>query len=138
MTVTGGCACGAVRFSIDADPITQRACWCRDCQYWASGNAAVNAVFPRASFSMTGATAEYASEAASGNMMRRQFCPQCGTPLTSETDARPHLVVIRAGALDRPLSGPEVTIWTASAPEWGHIDPDLPTFEGQPPPPAAK
>ena len=135
MAVTGGCQCGAVRFSIDAEPITQRACWCRDCQYWASGNAAVNAVFPRAAFSMTGKTAEYASDAASGNAMRRKFCPVCATPLTSETDARPHLVVIRAGTLDTPLSGPEVTIWTASAPPWGHIDPDLPTYEGQPPPP---
>ena len=44
--ITGGCLCGQVRFEIDARPIAMRLCWCRDCQYFASGNATVNVVFP--------------------------------------------------------------------------------------------
>ena len=43
--IEGGCLCGAVRFRSTAAPVATRYCWCRDCQYWASGNATVNVVF---------------------------------------------------------------------------------------------
>lgn len=133
--ITGGCLCGAVRFTADAEPIAVRACWCRDCQYWAAGNATVNVVFPTDRVSITGETRDYASSADSGNAMHRSFCPQCGTPLFSEAEARPHLIIIRAGALDDPgIAKPESTIWAASAPHWALIDADIPAIEGQPAP----
>jgi hypothetical protein len=37
MIISGGCRCGAVRYKIDAEPITARHCWCRDCQYIGAG-----------------------------------------------------------------------------------------------------
>jgi hypothetical protein len=46
MKITGGCLCGAVRFSSDAGPITTRTCWCRVCQYIGAGGATVNVCFP--------------------------------------------------------------------------------------------
>jgi hypothetical protein len=46
MTITGGCRCGAVRYKIDADRITARHCWCRDCQYIGAGSGTVNVFFP--------------------------------------------------------------------------------------------
>ncbi len=79
----------------------------------------------------------YESIADSGNAMSRGFCPSCGTPLTSVTEARPGIVFIRAGALDEPdLMGPQVSIWTDTAPDWACIDPTIPKHPG-PPPPAA-
>jgi hypothetical protein len=133
--ITGGCLCGAVRFQSDQPPIANRACWCRVCQYIASGNASVNAVFRTESFAFTGELADYVSTADSGNVMRRRFCPTCGTPLFSESTGRPELIVVRVGALDDPsTSRPSSFIWTASAPEWGYTDPELPNCEGQPGP----
>ncbi|MGO9818368.1 MAG: GFA family protein [Acidocella sp.] len=133
--ITGGCLCGAVRFSISAAPIITRQCWCRDCQYLASGNATVNVCFPADAVQITGETSAFHSRAASGNQMLRRFCPSCGTPLTSAALARPHLIFIRAGALDDPnLVKPAMNIWTASAPEWVCLDPTLPATERQPPP----
>ena len=38
MSITGGCRCRAVRYNIDAERITARHCWCRDCQYIGAGN----------------------------------------------------------------------------------------------------
>lgn len=136
MAYTGRCLCGAVRFTAEAEPVASRACWCRDCQYWAAGNAALNVVFPAAGFTIEGETTDYVSDANSGNRMHRRFCPKCGTPLFSVAEPRPHLIIVRAGALDDPdVRQPRGTIWTASAPSWAHVDPDLPSIPGQPPPP---
>jgi len=132
---TGGCLCGAVRFRIGADPLLARLCWCRLCQSLAAGNATVNLVFPSDQVEVDGEVRWYESVAESGNAMARGFCPTCGTPIFSKTEARPHIVIVRAGALDDPeLLPPQGTIWTDEAPAWAHIDPDLPQFPGQPPP----
>lgn len=133
--VTGRCLCGAVRFESDAEPIARRACWCRDCQYLASGNASATAIFRTEGFRSTGAVSEYVSTADSGTVMRRGFCPACGTPLFSRAESRPGLVVVRLGALDEAARfGPESTIWTASAPGWAQIADSPLNCVGQPAP----
>lgn len=132
-TITGRCFCGAVRFQFDEPPIATRACWCRNCRYLSSGNASVNAIFRTASFKLSGKVSAYVSTADSGNVMRRRFCRQCGTPLFSESLDLPDVMVVRAGALDDPEIGrPASMIWMASAPAWGWRDAALPACEGQP------
>jgi len=134
MATTGRCLCGAVRFSFAGPPLAKRACWCRDCQYLSSGNASINVIFATAGFTVAGDLGEYRSTADSGHAMRRRFCRSCGTPLFSEDLGEPAYMVVRAGALDDPAIGrPEGTIWTASAPPWGHVDPDLPNSPRQRP-----
>jgi hypothetical protein len=133
--ITGGCLCGAVRFSVAEAPITARTCWCRLCQYIGAGNATVNAIFRAEAVSVTGETADFASTADSGAPMHRRFCPKCGTHLFSAAETRPELMVVRVGALDDPEIGrPRSVIWTDSAPSWARLDPELPTVAGQPPP----
>lgn len=133
--ITGGCLCRQVRFEISAAPIAMRLCWCRDCQYFAAGNATVNVVFPSNALTVRGELSDYQSVAVSGNRMHRRFCPTCGTPVFSAAESRPHLVIVRNGALDdTELLKPSATIWTKSAPEWAWIDETLPMHAGQPPP----
>jgi len=132
-SISGGCFCGAVRFQCGQPPIAIRACWCRDCQYLSSGNASVNAIFRTESIEIAGQIIEYVSTADSGNIMRRGFCPKCGTPLFSASSNRPDFMVVGVGALDDPeIARPTSFIWTASAPGWGLIDRNLPNSEGQP------
>ena len=140
MAITGGCLCGAVRYSVAASkPLVTRQCWCRLCQYLGGGSSTVNAGFQSADFTVTGELARHETVADSGNPMVRSFCPACGTPMFSETPARPHLRFIRVGTLDdTSLAKPEMTIWTAEAPDWACIDPDVPRFESQPPPPTVR
>ena len=84
---------------------------------------------------VSGPLRDYTSSADSGNRMHRQFCERCGTPVTSVSEARPHLTILRAGTLDdRELARPSLTIWTESAPSWACIDAALPTTPRQPPP----
>ena len=132
--ITGGCLCGAIRYRSTATPLASRVCWCRDCQYFAAGSGTVNVIFRAETFEITGETTDYASDADSGNRMHRRFCPRCGTPMFSQSEARPDMIIARAGTLDDPeLVAPSGTIWTASAPSWACIAEDLPRTEGQPP-----
>lgn len=133
MTRTGGCRCGAIRYTLSAEPIATRLCWCRDCQYWALGNAAVNIMVPRAAVSVGGTPRRWESTADSGNRMARTFCPDCGTQLFSESSGNPLNMVIRVGTLDDATGiAPTAVIWTDSAPAWAQIDPALQAFPRQP------
>ena len=135
MTITGGCLCGAVRYVVSAGPIATRICWCHDCQHLAAGSGTVNVVFPTAAVTITGPLRDYASLADSGTRMHRKFCENCGTPVTSQAESRPHLLILRAGTLDDPeIARPATTIWTDSAPTWACIDASLPRVARQPPP----
>jgi hypothetical protein len=96
-------------------------------------------VFEVDKVSLTGALTDFVSKAESGNTMHRGFCPSCGTPVTSASDARPQFVILRVGTLDQPsLLSPAMAIWPDSAPHWAHIDPDLPTTPKGAPPPASR
>ena len=135
MATSGGCLCKAVRFSATSAPLAARVCWCRVCQYLGAGNGAMSVCFRADAVSVQGVVKWFESTADSGNRMQRGFCPICGTPLFSKAEARPHLIFIRAGALDDPnLLGPQMTIWTDAAPDWACFNPALPMVPGQPPP----
>lgn len=134
----GGCLCGQVRFRVSADPVGVRACWCRVCQALGGGSATINAIFPSDAITVEGETTDFQSTADSGERMHRKFCPACGTPVFSEAESRPHVTIIRVGALDEPgRFAPGGIIWAASAPPWAYLDPNLPKIDGQPAPPPA-
>lgn len=132
---TGRCLCGAVTFTLAADPVATRICWCRDCQHLAA-NGTVNLVVAAESLTVSGPLAEHTKTADSGNQVTRQFCPTCGTHLFAKSNARPQFRVVRAGNLDDPSSiQPGMNIWSSSAPSWACMDPSLERVEQQPLPP---
>jgi hypothetical protein len=63
MTITGGCRCGTVRYSIEAEPLTARHCWCRDCQYIGAGSGTANVFFPTEAVKVKGELSDYTSRA---------------------------------------------------------------------------
>lgn len=137
LPITGGCLCKAVRYEVSAAPIVTRQCWCRLCQYLGAGSSTVNVAFETQHVVFNGEMTTFASVADSGNVLRRGFCSICGTPVTSQAEARPHLIFLRAGTLDdTSIARPAMNIWTRQAPQWAHLDPDLPMVSGQPPPAA--
>lgn len=128
MAHAGGCFCRQVRYTIDAEPIGSRTCWCRDCQYIASGSATNNVLFPEEAVAFTGEIGRIEKIADSGNLVERGFCPKCGSQLFSRTlDPKGAPIRIRAGTLDdTELMAPQNVIWVDSAPSWAVIDPKLP------------
>lgn len=135
LPITGGCLCGAVRYTVSAEPLAVRTCWCRLCQYLGSGSATVNAIFPADAVSISGALASFDGVADSGCHMARGFCSRCGTQVTSTAAERPHLIVLRVGTLDDPNRvHPTDIIWTSAAPDWAALDPDIRQHPAQIPP----
>lgn len=128
MPHTGQCFCGQVLFTIEADPIGARSCWCRDCQYIASGSATNNVLFPEEAVAFSGGITTITKTADSGNTVERGFCPKCGSQMYSRTiEPKGAPIRIRAGTLDDPeLMAPQALIWTDSAPSWAALDPRLP------------
>jgi hypothetical protein len=128
MQHTGHCLCGAVTLSINAEPLGARMCWCRDCQYIASGSATVNVLFPADAVRFAGDIGTYRMIADSGNTVERGFCRQCGAQLYSSTvEPRGAPMRVRAGVLDNPeLIAPSAIIWATRAPGWATLDPALP------------
>jgi len=131
---SGGCACGAVRYTCCAEPLYMGNCHCRDCQR-ATGSAYFAAVIVKASdFSLTsGEPVWYEKKADSGTIMRRGFCPSCGSPVLLMNGARPDFMVLHASSLDDPSwYQPQRDIYVASAQPWDVMHPDLPKVDGMP------
>ncbi len=95
--LTGGCQCGAVRFSVEG---LGRAsiCHCRMCQK-AFGNFMAPLVTAKGLTWTRGAPKYFQSS----NKVRRGFCGECGTPLTYEPATS---IEVAIGALDDPTLAP--------------------------------
>lgn len=134
----GGCACGAVRFSVDVAPMLTGACHCTNCQKLSGGGPNYVALLPKGAAVVTkGEPKLYADKGDSGGNVARAFCAECGTPLWSTPEHAPFMT-IRAGAFDDAADlGPKMHIYVSSAPAWHVMAADLPTFPQMPPPQAA-
>ena len=122
---TGGCACGAVRYTCSGAPKLSLNCHCRDCQRL-SGSAYLAAVIvDRTMFHFTqGIPTYYAVTAANGMTKRQGFCARCGAPVVVMLDERPHIIAIAVGSLDDPeMYRPLADMWVASAQPWDYMDP---------------
>jgi len=97
ITVSGGCACGAVRYAARIDPAGYW-CHCRMCQR-ASGNVAIAFVNARkADVTWTaGAPVQWQSS----GIARRGHCGSCGTPLTFDYPDS-NKMDLTVGSLDDP------------------------------------
>lgn len=127
MSFSGRCACGAVRYTITAEPIRGFQCLCRDCQRdTGTGHSSVF-VFPRDALSITGEVREIARTADSGELKRKGFCPNCGSPIYNKPDGKPEFIGIYVGTLDDASTfKPSVALFCSRGYAWDHLDPDIP------------
>jgi hypothetical protein len=102
--MTGGCQCGAVRYQITGSPERVHLCHCRMCQKAVGGPFAASAPVRRVHFAWTrGTPANFASS----SLAHRDFCSNCGTPLTFRYDDA-ETISVTLGSLDRPQDVPPV------------------------------
>lgn len=118
--VSGGCACGEVRFGFYEPIAFQAACHCRACQYTSGGGPAYVVGVPKDQFRVTrGHPTEFATLSEAGHLVTRVFCGVCGTHLYSVSEGSRGLYSVKVGALDDP-SGfkPKLQAWTSEAQPW--------------------
>lgn len=132
MPVTGGCLCGAVRYTVAHAPERVFFCYCRQCQK-AQGTPFVASVPVAAEdFKVThGADVLKAFRASPSKA--RYFCGECGSPIFSQVDD--HTTVrIRAGSFDEP---PALTlqahIYVGGRPKWYAITDRCPQYPASEP-----
>lgn len=138
MTTTqeGGCACGAIRFTVSAEPVFAGHCHCLDCQKMTGAQMSTIAAYPEDGFEVTrGEPRTYDTIGDSGNKVHRCFCADCGSTLFSTAVTMPGMVFVEAGSLDDASTlQPSMHIYTRSAQPWADIPADAVTFEAMPPP----
>ena len=102
LEIHGGCRCGAVRYTLALDALPRTyACHCRDCQTWTGSAFSQQTFLPEASLSVTGPLAVYELITPSGRISIQRMCAVCHTRVYNSNSARPGIVVVRAGTLDR-------------------------------------
>jgi hypothetical protein len=135
--LTGGCACGAVRYRCEAAPLGTLKCHCRDCQRMSGSPHVCAVLLPRAAFRFTqGKPRYYSLPSESGGMHQRGFCADCGSRLTGgeSPEGGGEFIGVTVGSLD-DASGfhPDMELWTSDAQPWDPPRQDVPGFAQNPP-----
>ncbi len=132
--ITGGCLCGAVRYSTKAEPAMMAFCHCTDCQKQSGSAFSVNVLVPHGEIETTGdALSKFDIKGTTGQNVSRNFCNQCGSPLFNVLDAFGGLAAIKAGTMDdSSWVKPGVQIWCDSAQPWGVLDDEIQKAGGNP------
>lgn len=127
--LAGGCACGAVRFELQAEPWDTGWCHCRTCQLNSGSPAMVfSSVAPEAYVVTAGE--ERIRAFASSSFGKRFFCGDCGTPLYVAVEHQPETVDFSVATLDAPERvRPGFHIFYASRIHWAEACDDLPRHD---------
>jgi hypothetical protein len=133
MKIEGGCLCGKVRYSADAEPAFVGVCHCKNCQK-ASGTAfAIVVGLPKPTLNVQGTLKTFTGQGDSGKATYRRFCPDCGSGLIDEAEVVPDVTMILAGTLD-DASGvtPTTEIFCDSAQPWVNLSGERQRFAKMP------
>ncbi len=133
--IVGGCACGQVRYSGNAEPAFTGVCHCTSCQKESGTAFNVVVAVPQAALTIQGSPKSYAATGDSGKPNVSKFCPNCGSTILSDPAALPGISIVRAGTLDdTSWLQPTMEIYCDSAQPWVKLGGDLKRFPKMPGP----
>jgi hypothetical protein len=105
--ITGGCLCGALRFTATGAPYRVGLCHCMDCRKHHGALFHGSAIFPESAVALTGTWATFGD---------RSFCPTCGSPVFARIGDE---IGINLGSLDAPdRFRPTYELWTIRREGW--------------------
>ena len=132
-TITGGCLCGAVRYTAEADPTTATVCHCRDCQKFTGSAFAALVRVSKEKVTLNGTLKTFSSIGGSGNPLLRHFCPECGSSIAEQPGTRPDIFVLNVGTFDNPtMAKPSREIFCDDALPWIEVRGDIRRFAKRP------
>jgi hypothetical protein len=126
---TAACACGQFSLSVSGEPALVSQCHCLACQRRTGSAFGVQGFFARSQVaSPRGVSQVYRRAGDSGVAISFHFCPECGSTVFWEPDARPDMICIAVGAFADPgFPSPDRSIWSEHRHPWSAV-PDVPTF----------
>ena len=111
--ISGGCACGAIRYEIQGGPAVMLNCHCRDCQRAGGSAYAPVLVAPKSAVSVRGEPRYHRIVGRSSKAVERGFCGICGSQVIIKLERLPDVVGVQAGSLDDPsIYRPAMDIFT--------------------------
>jgi hypothetical protein len=129
----GGCLCGQVKYVATAEPALVAVCHCKNCQKQAGTAFTIVVGIPKSAISIQGRLKTFNDTGDSGQPVRRNFCPECGSPITSDVAIMPDLTFIKAGSLDdTSWLDPKMHVYCDSAQRWTPIPEGIQKFGKMP------
>ena len=126
--LAGGCACGAIRYEVQADPVAMLNCHCRDCQRGSGTAYGAFLAVPKGAVEVRGEPRYYRTVGKSGRAVERGFCVTCGCPVMTRLE---RVIALPAASLDDPsVYKPTMDIFTESAHAWDHMGPTTKKLPG--------
>lgn len=131
--ITGGCLCGAVRYSAEGDLAAAGVCHCRDCQKFTGSAFATLLMVPKTTLAIEGPVKTHTGIGGSGLPILRHFCSECGSSLAEEPGTRPGMVILNVGTFDEPKAvRPAREIFGDDALPWVQVTGDMVRFAKRP------
>ena len=126
----GGCACGAVRYTLATTPMFVNCCHCKDCQRQTGSAFVINALIETDRIAVQGKTEDVPLPTDSGRPHIVTRCPKCQTALWSDYGGRKIVRFVRVGTLDKPAAlTPGAHIFTRSKLPWVGLPEDARVFK---------
>lgn len=131
MPLEGKCACGAVRYRLESDPMVVHCCHCMSCQRESGSAFVVNGLIEADRVTqLQGSIETINTPSASGQGQRIIRCTDCKTALWSHyayAGIGDLVRFVRLGTLDEPNAAPpDVHIYTESKQHWVQTPKDVP------------
>ena len=129
--LTGGCACGAVRYRLASAPMFVHCCHCRDCQRQTGSAFVLNALIEADRVTLlSGKPEPLRVPTDSGRPHEIHRCPSCKVAVWSVYGGADKLLFVRVGTLDDPAAlTPDVHIYVRSKLPWVALPEGVPCFD---------
>lgn len=132
LPIEGGCACGQVRYRVNAQPAFVYTCHCTDCQTLSQSAFSLNAIIKREELEVTKGEPKtwVRTTTESGKPTAQHICPNCGVRMFSEPTGAPNHYTLRLGTLDDTTwLRPAAAIWMVSAQPWFEPTKDMLVYD---------
>lgn len=134
--LSGGCHCGAVRFTLFGPPSSIQHCHCESCRKISGEFTSTGAIISRRLIQIEGA--ENLGRYRTSPSFERQFCQTCSCYLFAYEDSEGDLMYFAPATIDGGVhpghpSGSESHIYLRSKCVWEQVADDLPKYQAASP-----
>jgi len=131
--LTGQCLCGDVQFEAEGDIALQANCHCTDCQQISGSPYGTLLFMNQDDVNITGEVKAFNHTVDSGNVLTKEFCPNCGSQMFGKNAARPNSMALRAGSINEKAEiKPQFNVYASSKLDCTLLDESIPAFDKMP------